>query len=127
MIIHSSRKTDNKYRINVGDVLKLIPNLGGKTNYALHYRNIQLYLSLEMKLTKIHKVLKFKESDWMKKHIDCNTENRANTAKSFEKDFFKLMISSVYGKTMENLPKRINVRLVNNEKGLLEHTNSYYS
>ena len=55
-----------------------------------------------MKLTKIHRVLKFKQSDWMKRYTN-----------DFEKDFFELMINSVYGKTMENLRKRINVRLVN--------------
>ena len=52
----------------------------------------------------------------MKKYIDFNTEKRKNTTNDFEKDFFNLMINSVYGKTMENLRKRINVRLVNNEK-----------
>ena len=52
----------------------------------------------------------------MKKYIDFNTEKRSNTANSFEKDFFKLMINSIYGKTMENLQKRVNVRLVTNEK-----------
>ena len=52
--------------IKVGDVMKLIPNLGNKTNYVLHYKNLQLYLSLGMKLTKIHKVLKFKQFDLMK-------------------------------------------------------------
>ena len=52
--------------MKVGDVMKLIPNLGNKTNYVPHYRNLQLYLSLGMKLTKIYKVLKFKQSDWMK-------------------------------------------------------------
>ena len=95
--------------------MKLIPNLGNETNYVIHYRNLQLHLSLGMKLTKICRVLKFKQSDWMKKHINFNTEKRTNAASSFEKYFFKLMINSVYGKTLEDLRKRINVRLVNND------------
>ena len=86
------------------------------------YRNLQLYLSLEMKLAKIHRVLKFKQSDWMEKYTDFNTKKRMNAANDFEKDFFKLMINSAYGKTMENLRKRINVRLVNNEKDFLKYT-----
>ena len=80
-------KTLNKYEIKVGYVKKLIPNLGHKNNYVVHYRNIQLYLSLGMKLTKIHRVLKFKQPDWMKKYIDFNTEKRMNDANDFEKDF----------------------------------------
>ena len=58
-----------------------------------------------MKLTKRQRVLKFKQSDWMKKSIGFNTEKRTNAANSFEKDFFKLVINSVYGKTMKNLRK----------------------
>ena len=58
----------------------------------------------------------------MKKYIDFNTEKRKNTTNDFEKDFFKLMINSVYGKTIENLRKRINVRFVNNEKDFLKYT-----
>ena len=111
-----------EYGIKVGDVKKLIPNLGDKTNYVLHYRNLQSYLSLGMKLTKIQKVLKFKQSDWMKIYINFNTEKRKNAANSFEKHFFKLTINSVYGKTMENLRKRINFRLVNNNKKFLKYT-----
>ena len=57
------KKIAGTYGIKVSDVMKLIPNLGNKTNYVLHYRNLQLYLTLGMKLTKIHKVLKLKESD----------------------------------------------------------------
>ena len=75
-----------------------------------------------MKLTQIHRVLRFRQSDWMQKNIDFNTKKTMNAANSFEKNFFKLIINSVYGKAMENLRKRINVRLVNNEKDFLKYT-----
>ena len=70
MLLKYCKKIADKYEIKVGDVKKLIPNLGNKTNYVVHYRNLQLYFSLGMKLTKIHKVLEFKQSDWMKKYIE---------------------------------------------------------
>ena len=103
MLSKPSKKISDKYEIKVGDVKKLNPNLRNKTNYVVHYRSLQMYLSLGMKLTKIHRVLKFKQSDWMKKYIDFNNEKIMNAANEFEKDFFKLLINSVYGKTMENL------------------------
>ena len=77
----------DKYKIKVGDVKKLISNLGNKTNYVVHYRNLQLYLSLGMKLTKIHRVLEFKQSDRMKNYIDFITKKRMNAANDFEKFF----------------------------------------
>ena len=75
-----------------------------------------------MRLSKIHKVLKFKQSDRMKKYIDFNTEKRMNVANDFDKDFFKLMTNSAYGKTMANLRKKINMRLVNKEEDFLKYT-----
>ena len=67
-------------------------------------------------------MLKFKQSNWVKRYIDVNTEKRKNATYDFEKDFFKLMINSVYGKIMRNLRKRINVRLESNEKDFLKYT-----
>ena len=73
-IVAKKTKIADEYEIKIGNVEKLIPNLSNKTNYVLHYRNLQLYLSLGMKLTRIHKVLKFKQSHWMKKCINFNTK-----------------------------------------------------
>ena len=98
MLSHYCKRMADNYEIKVGDIKKLIPNLSNKTNYVVHYRNLQLYLSLGMKLTKTHRVLKLKQSDCMKKYIDFNTEKRINAANDFEKDFFKLMINSVMEK-----------------------------
>ena len=77
----------NKYGIKVGEVNKLVPNLGNKSKYVVPYRNLLLHLSLGMKLTKVHKILKFKQSDWLKKYIDSNTDKRKNSTNIFEKIF----------------------------------------
>ena len=87
MLSDYCKKVADKYGIKVGDVKKLIPNLGGKTNNVVHYRKLQLYLSLEVKLTKIQKVLKFKQSDRMKIYINFNTEKEKNTAIISKKTF----------------------------------------
>ena len=65
MLSKYCKEIADEYDIKVGDVKKSIPNLKNQTKYMLHYRNLQLYLFLGMKLTKIHRVLKFKQSDWM--------------------------------------------------------------
>ena len=94
------------------EVEKLVPNLRDKNHYVLHYRNFQLYLGLGMKLKKIHRALRFEQSPWMEPYIRMNTELRKQATSAFEKDLYKLMNNSVFGKTMENLRKRVDVKLV---------------
>ena len=104
-------------------VEKLIPNLRDKNNYVIHYKNLMQCLSLGLKLKKIHRGIKFIESDFMKTYINTNTELRTQAKNAFEKDFFKLMNNSVFGKTMENIRNRVNVKLVNSEEKLKKLTN----
>lgn len=110
-----------KHNIAVGTVPKLFTTLENKSKYVLHYENLLLYLSLGMRLTKIHSALSFDQSQWMKPCIDFNTERRKE-AKSrgdkFGDNFFKLMNNAVFGKTMENIRKRVNVKLITSEKQL---------
>ena len=101
--------TANKSCLKVN---KLVPNLRNKQKYVVHYRNLQLYISLGMKITKVHRTLEFNQEPWMAPYIMMNTELRKQANSDFEKDFFKLMSNSVFGKPMENLRKRINVHLV---------------
>ena len=110
------------YEIRVGAVNQLIPNVIDKSNYVIYYRNLQIFKNLGIKVTKIHGVLKLSQKDWLKDFIVFNTEKRMSAVNEHEKDFFKLMVNSVYGKSMENPRKRINVKLVNNRESYLKCT-----
>ena len=104
--------------LKVNRVDKLIPNLYNKTKYVIHCENLKMYESLGLKTTRVYRGIKFEESPWLKKYIDLNTSLRAKAANNFEKDFFKLMNNSVFGKTIENIRKRVNIKLVTTQDSL---------
>ena len=87
---------------------KLTPNLRDKTRYVVHYCNVQLGLVI----TKVHRVLTFKQSLWLKAYIDFNTHHHSLSDNGFLRDFFTLMNNSAFGKTQENLRKRVQVDLI---------------
>ena len=83
--LNSIKKDSPEGYILETDLEFLIPNLGNKKIYFIHYRNLQLYISSGMKVIKFHRILKFKQSDWMKKYIDFNTEKRKNANNNYKK------------------------------------------
>ena len=96
-------------RVKIGDVETLITNLNNKTNYVVHYGNFKLYESLGLKITRIHRGIKFEESAWLKEYINLNTKLRIEAKQSgnnFEIDFFKVMKNSVFGKKTRKYYKR---------------------
>ena len=95
---------------------KLILDYEPKTKYAIHYRNLQLYIQLGMKITKIHRVLTFQQKAWLAPYIQKNTEMRTKASNDFEKDFFKLMNNAFFGKTMENVRARRNIDIISNDR-----------
>ena len=99
---------------------KLVPNLASKTNYILHYRNLQLYVRLGLKIVKVHRVLKFSQRAWLEEYITSNTNRRSKAKDTHEKDLFKLMNNAIFGKTMENKELRKFIKLATSEKTTLK-------
>ena len=114
-------KSHNDYplapeKMIVNGVEKLICHFKPRKNYVVHYRNLRQYLEMGMRITAVHRGISFNQSPWMEPYIRKNTELRKTAANSFEKDFFKLMNNSVFGKTIENIRKRQNIFLIDNRK-----------
>ena len=107
-------------KIRVNGVEKLVPNLHDKKKHVIHVKALKQALDHGLVLERIHRVMQFKQSAWMKKYIDFNTRLRTVAKNDFEKDFYKLMNNSVFGKTMENIRKHRNIKLVNNKEDYLK-------
>ena len=120
-------KSHNDYplapeKIKVGGVEKLISHFKLRNKYVIHYRNLRQCLELGLKIKVVYRGISFNQSSWMEAYIRKNTELRKTAANGFEKDFFKLMNNSVFGKTIENIRKRQNVFLVDNREKAVKLT-----
>ena len=108
---------------------KLVYNLFNKKKYVVHINALKQVLNHGLKLKKIHRVIKFNQKVWLKPYINVNTELRKAAKNDFEKDLFKLMNNSVFGKTMENIRKHRDIKLVTTDKkrSKLVSEPSYYT
>ena len=121
-------------RMKINKCNKLVCNLYDKNNYVVHIRSLKQALNHGILLKKVDKVIIFNQETWLKRYIDINIELRKQEKNDFEKDCFKLMNNSVFGKTMENVPKYRDIKLVTTDKRRNQivsepnyHTTKYFS
>ena len=108
-------------KMKINDVEKLVPNLNDKKNYIIHIEALNQALENGLILEKIHRAIEFDQSVWLKPYININTELRAQALNDFKKDFLKLMNNAVFGKTMENIRRRKDIKLITNTKAYLKN------
>ena len=95
---------------------KLVCDLNSKEKYMMHYKMFKFFINLGMKVTKIHTIYRFKQSPWLAKYIDHNTQKRTKAKTNFEKDLYKLMNNAFFGKTMENVRDRVNLEFIDHSQ-----------
>ena len=106
-------------RMEINGVEKLVPSLRDKKNYVIHIQALNQALQHGLRLDRIHRAIQFDQSPWLNTYIDFNTQLRTAITNDFEKDFFKLMNNSVFGKMVENIRKHRNIQLVTTEEKYL--------
>ena len=113
---------------------KLVCNIQYKEKYVVHIRALKQVLNHRLILKNIHRVIQFNQEAWLKPYIDMNTKKRKEAKNEFEEDFFKLMNNAVFGKTMENVRKHRDIKLVRTDKRRNRlvsepnyHTTKYFS
>ena len=103
-------------RMIINNTKKFVCNLNDKKNYIVHINVLKQALDHGLKLKKVYRIIEFEQEAWLKEYIDVNTELRKKATNDFEKDFFKLMNNAVFGKTMENVRKHRDIKLVKTDK-----------
>ena len=107
-------------KMKINGVKKLVPNLNDKKNYVIHIKALNQALKHVLILEKVHRVIDFNQSAWLKPYIDFNTQLRTQAKNDFEKDFFKLMNNFVFCKTIENIRSRKDIKLVTNKESFIK-------